>query len=286
VGKESRLKGKRRTPLYLLTALLLALGGLALWAGVIVAAGAEPVRDVASPAVAPAPEPIDEAVAERIAREERAAREAAERKAAKEKAAEERAEEKRAEEKRAEEKRAEEKRAEEKRAEEKRAAAEEQQVAAPVETEPAVPVAVDAPAPSSTQMYLTVPKMGIQNDPVGEGLDEATLYNGAGHEPSSGYPWIPGSNVYIASHVLGYEGTGSYMHFANLPSMTYGDEIFITDANGTNYTYQVSEVLQVSIHDTWVMEPTGKDQISLQTCINPPAYDVRLVVRGDLVSVS
>ena len=265
MGRKSRLKRKRRTPLYLLTALVLALGGLALGASVIVA-GAEPVRGVASPAVAPAPEPIDEAVAERIAREEQAAREAAEKKAAAEKAAEERAEEKRA--------------------EEKRAAVEEQQAAATVEAEPAAPVAVDAPAPSSAQMYLTVPKMGIYNDPVGEGIDEATLRNGAGHEPSSGYPWIPGSNVYIASHVLGYAGTGSYMHFANLPSMAVGDEIIITDANGTNYTYQVSEILQVSIYDTWVMGPTGKDQVSLQTCINPPAYDVRLVVRGDLVSVS
>jgi sortase A len=271
MGRKSRLKRKRRTPLYLLTALVLALGGLALGASVI-AAGAEPVRSVASPAVAPAPEPIDEAVAERIAREEKAAREAAEKKAA----AEERAEEKRAEEKRA----------EEKRAEEKRAAAKEQRAAATVEADPAAPVTVDAPAPASSQMYLTVPKMGIQNDPVGEGIDEATLQNGAGHEPSSGYPWIPGSNVYIASHVLGYEGTGSYLHFANLPNMAVGDEIIITDTNGTNYIYQVSEILQVSIYDTWVMEPTGKDQVSLQTCINPPAYDVRLVVRGDLVSVS
>jgi sortase A len=261
MGRKSRLKRKRRTPLYLLTALVLALGGLALGASVI-AAGAEPVRSVASPAVAPAPEPIDEAVAERIAREEKAAREAAEKKAAAEE------------------------RAEEKRAEEKRAAAKEQRAAATVEADSAAPVTVDAPAPASSQMYLTVPKMGIQNDPVGEGIDEATLQNGAGHEPSSGYPWIPGSNVYIASHVLGYEGTGSYLHFANLPNMAVGDEIIITDTNGTNYIYQVSEILQVSIYDTWVMEPTGKDQVSLQTCINPPAYDVRLVVRGDLVSVS
>ncbi len=270
MGRKSRLRRKSRTSLYLLTALVLALGGIVLGASVL-AADAEPVRGVASPAVAPAPEPIDEAVAERIAREEQAAREAAEKKAAEKKAAEERAEEKRA---------------EEKRAEEKRAAAQEQQAAAPVEAEPAAPVAADAPAPASSQMYLTVPKMGIQNDPVGEGIDDATLRNGAGHEPSSGYPWIPGSNVYIASHVLGYAGTGSYMHFANLPNMAVGDEIIITDANGTNYTYQVSEILQVSIYDTWVMEPTGKDQVSLQTCINPPAYDVRLVVRGDLVSVS
>lgn len=143
----------------------------------------------------------------------------------------------------------------------------------------------EAPTPSSTAMTLTVPKMGKSGQPIGEGVDPATLINGAGHAPTTGYPWIPGSNTYIAGHVLGYAGTGSYMDFAALPSMTYGDTITLTDANGTNYNYTVSEILQVSIYDLWVMDPTGKDQVSLQTCINPPAYDVRLVVRGDLTSV-
>ena len=76
------------------------------------------------------------------------------------------------------------------------------------------------------------------------------------------------------------------MDFAALPSMAEGDEITLTDANGTTYNYVVSEILEVSIYDTWVMGPTGKNQVSLQTCINPPAYDVRLVVRGDLTSVT
>jgi sortase A len=127
--------------------------------------------------------------------------------------------------------------------------------------------------------------MGKSGQPVGEGVDEGTLYNGPGHAPTSGYPWQEGANVYIAGHVLGYEGTGSYMDFAALPNMSYGDEIILTDANGTTYTYVVSEILQVSIYDLWVMDPTGANQVSLQTCINPPAYDVRLVVRGDLQSV-
>lgn len=155
----------------------------------------------------------------------------------------------------------------------------------PKETDEASADPSAAPTPSSTAMMLTVPKMGKSGQPIGEGVDEGTLYNGPGHAPTTGYPWVPGSNTYIAGHVLGYEGTGSYMDFAALPSMAYGDTITLTDANGTNYNYTVSEILQVSIYDLWVMDPTGKDQVSLQTCINPPAYDVRLVVRGDLTSV-
>lgn len=143
---------------------------------------------------------------------------------------------------------------------------------------------VSAPAPASPEMYLTVPKMGLTDDYVTNSVDEATLMNGAGHVPQTGFPWQSGANTYIASHVLGYEGTGSYLHFAELPNVAYGDEIFLSDANGTRYEYEVYEILQVSIYETWVMDPVGSDVVSLQTCINPPAYDVRLVVRGKLVN--
>jgi sortase A len=142
-----------------------------------------------------------------------------------------------------------------------------------------------APVPASTDLYLTVPKMGLTDTYVANSIDEATLHNGAGKAPFSGFPWESQANTYIAAHVLGYAGTGSYMQFANLPNMAYGDEIYLTDANGTTYTYRVTEILQVSIYDTWVMNPTGKDMVSLQTCINPPAYDIRLVVRGERVAV-
>lgn len=138
-------------------------------------------------------------------------------------------------------------------------------------------------APASSELYLSVPKMGLVDDYVVNSVDEATLTNGAGHVPETGFPWQPGANTYIASHVLGYEGTGSYMHFAALPTVTYGDEVYLSDANGNQYRYEVYEIIEVSIYETWVMEPVGADVVSLQTCINPPAYDVRLVVRGKLV---
>ncbi|MGI8650254.1 MAG: sortase [Rubrobacter sp.] len=141
-------------------------------------------------------------------------------------------------------------------------------------------------APSSPELYLTVPKMGLTNDYVANSVDEGTLMNGAGHVPETGFPWQTGANPYIASHVLGYEGTGSYLHFAALPSLTYGDQIFLADANGNQYEYEVYEILQVSIYEMWVMDPVGSDVVSLQTCINPPAYDVRLVVRGKLVGTT
>lgn len=139
--------------------------------------------------------------------------------------------------------------------------------------------------PGSTALALTVPKMGLYGDPVVNDVSEGTLMNGAGKIPSTGFPWQEGANTYIASHVLGYEGTGSYLHFAALPNMSMGDEVILTDANGTEYRYAVSEILTVPITDVWVTNPVaGRDMVSLQTCINPPAYDLRLVVRADRVS--
>ncbi|HET7481071.1 MAG TPA: class E sortase [Rubrobacteraceae bacterium] len=142
------------------------------------------------------------------------------------------------------------------------------------------------PPPADKTLYLTVPKMGRYDDVVRNDDSEWALDNGAIKLPTSGFPWQPSANVYIAGHVLGYAGTGSYMQFANLPSMVKGDEIFLTDANGTTYEYRVTEILTVRPDENWVTAPVaGKDLVSLQTCINPPNYDHRLIVRGERVGV-
>lgn len=153
-------------------------------------------------------------------------------------------------------------------------AAEEQAVE---EVQPAIP--------TDTALSLTVPSAGIENDPVTDSVEESVLANGAGKIPSTGFPWQEGSNTYIAAHVYGYPGTGSWQQFAQVPNMTYGDVIFLTDSGGTVYEYQVSEILTVTPYDLWVIEPTGETTVSLQTCVGPN-WSQRLVVRGTLVGTS
>ncbi|MGI9050360.1 MAG: class E sortase [Rubrobacteraceae bacterium] len=149
-------------------------------------------------------------------------------------------------------------------------------------------VATAAPAtPSGTDLYLTVPAIGISNSYVANTSDPAALDNGAIHLPQTGFPWQAGSNTYIAGHVLGYAGTGSYLQFAKLPNMVAGDMIYLSDSNGTTYTYRVSRIMTVSPYDTYVTGPVaGQTVVTLQTCVNPPAYDQRYIVQGDLVSTS
>jgi sortase A len=148
-----------------------------------------------------------------------------------------------------------------------------------------------AAVPDNTYMTLTVPAIGISDIPVVEGTTEASLSQGAGHYTGSGYPWVAGSNTYIAGHRLGYPGTPSDHVFWNLPNLVMGDKIYLTDSNGHTYTYAVSDILEVPINDLSVTGPTGTDTVSLQTCIEDygdywtpgPNWNVRYIVRGTLI---
>src|SRR5215210_6522566 len=148
-----------------------------------------------------------------------------------------------------------------------------------------------ASAPAGTMMSLSVPAMGISDIPVVEGTSEASLSQGAGHLPGTGYPWVSGSNTYIAGHRIGYPGTPSDHVFWNLPDLVQGDQILLTDSKGTTYTYAVSEIFEVSPTDLSVTAPTSGDVVSLQTCIEDygdywtpgPNWLVRYVVRAERV---
>ena len=261
MGKVQKIfENERRMGLYLLGALCVALGALFLGMSVL-GAESEPVERAATPAAAPAPEPlVNEALVEAQARiDGQAARAEAVRKEAERKAAAEQA-------------------------------AEEQRSPERATGDPASAVPV---APADTTMYLSVPKMGIYDIPVVEGTTEASLTAGAGHLPGSGYPWVQGSNTYIAGHRIGYSGTPSDHVFYDLPKLVQGDEILLTDSNGTTYAYAVSEVLEVPVTDLSVTHPVaGRDVVSLQTCIEDfgdywtegPNWLARYVVRADLVS--
>ena len=76
----------------------------------------------------------------------------------------------------------------------------------------------------------------------GDALDA----NAAIHLEGTGFPWQKDANVYIAGHRLGYPNTGSFLSFFDLNKLQDGDEVFVTDANGTKYTYKVFREFAVS----------------------------------------
>jgi sortase A len=144
--------------------------------------------------------------------------------------------------------------------------------------------------PQDTTLRLTVPEMSRIDEvtvPTAEGTDtEALDDNHAIHLNGTGFPWQDEANVYIAGHRLGYPASDSFLAFYDLPSLENGDEIFVTDANGTRYTYEVYEQKTVPPTDLSVTEPvSGRNILTLQTCTLPD-YSQRLVVHAELVETA
>ncbi|CAA9408914.1 peptidase C60, sortase A and B [uncultured Rubrobacteraceae bacterium] len=140
--------------------------------------------------------------------------------------------------------------------------------------------------PQDKTLELTVPAMSrIENDdiPYTVGDDEETLKtNAAIHLEGTGFPWDSEANVYIAGHRLGYPGTESWLTFWDLDKVGPGDKIYVTDAEGTEYTYEVFKTFVVSPSASHVTDAkAGKNILTLQTCTLPD-YKQRLIVQSEL----
>ncbi|HKH78212.1 MAG TPA: class E sortase, partial [Rubrobacteraceae bacterium] len=123
------------------------------------------------------------------------------------------------------------------------------------------------------------------NVPYTTGDDEEALHDNAGiHLEGTGHPWEEETNVYIAGHRLGYPNTDSFLAFWDLDALENGDKVFLTDANGKKYTYEVFKEFEVAPTDLYVTEPIeGKNVVTLQTCTLPD-YANRLIVQAELKS--
>src|ERR671911_1151944 len=145
-----------------------------------------------------------------------------------------------------------------------------------------------ASAPKDTTLQLTIPKMArVEDLPVYDAPwdDEAAIDASAAHLDSSGFPWQEGANVYIFAHRLGFPGAKSFLAFYDLDVLENGDEVFLTDADGTRYTYKVFEQFVTDPYDWGPTNPTpGKSILTLQTCTLPD-YIQRLIVQAELTKV-
>jgi sortase A len=144
-------------------------------------------------------------------------------------------------------------------------------------------------APKDTTLQLTIPKMArVEDLPVYDSPwdSEDALDVSAAHLDSSGFPWEDGSNVYISGHRMGFPGTKSFLVFYDLDALENGDEIYLTDSNGTKYTYKVFKKYNADPYD-W--SPTdsipGKNVVTLQTCTLPD-YTNRLIIQAELTETT
>ena len=141
--------------------------------------------------------------------------------------------------------------------------------------------------PNDKTLKLTVPEMAqIQDDtvPTVSGTNMQVLGDHAAiHLAGTGFPWDEEANVYLAGHRLGYPRTDSFLAFFDLNKLENGDQIYITDADGTKYTYEVFKEFTVSPTDLSVTKAVpDKNILTLQTCTLPD-YSQRLIVQAELV---
>lgn len=146
-----------------------------------------------------------------------------------------------------------------------------------------------AEGPEDKTLKLTIPAMErIEDDtiPTGKGTRMKLFKDHAAvHLAGTDFPWEDEGNVYIAGHRLGFQNTDSWLAFYDLEVLKDGDEIFVTDADGKKYTYEVFNKKIVEPTDLSVLKPIkGKNILSLQTCTLPD-YSDRVIYQAELKDV-
>lgn len=153
--------------------------------------------------------------------------------------------------------------------------------------------------PEDKSLKVTVPKMEniedaeMPNVPytqqaIDSGVAEQALKENAGiHVDGTGYPWQQEANVYLAGHALGYQNTPSWHAFRDIGNLEEGDKIYVEDANGNEYTYEVfRESFDVEPTQVEVIQPQeGRNILSLQSCTLPD-YQDRVIVQAELTEVT
>src|SRR5215212_11155737 len=113
--------------------------------------------------------------------------------------------------------------------------------------------------PKDKTLKLTIPAIKqIEDDtiPTGKGTNETLFHDHAAvHLRDTGFPWQRTANVYIAGHRIGFPGTDSNLAFYDLEDVKKGDKVYLEDAKGRKYTYQVFAKLVVAPGNLSVLRP-------------------------------
>jgi LPXTG-site transpeptidase (sortase) family protein len=124
---------------------------------------------------------------------------------------------------------------------------------------------------------VSIPSAGVNTEIVEGGFSygewDVPRYTAIHYWPIAAFPGTQG-NIILAGHV-GYRD----IIFNQLPKTQVGAEIFVT-VNGQDRRYIVREVHTLLPKDTWVMQPTADETLTLITCVPIGVYTHRLVVRA------
>lgn len=124
--------------------------------------------------------------------------------------------------------------------------------------------------------FLTIPKIGLENVVIYEGVDGQTLKKGPGHMARTPLPGQPGNSV-ISGHRTTYGRP-----FFDFDLLEPGDTVEVETAVGS-HVYEVREILVVEPTDVWVTDPRDGGWLTLTTCEPKFSARQRLIIHAEIV---
>jgi sortase A len=124
--------------------------------------------------------------------------------------------------------------------------------------------------------FLSIPRIGIEDVVVYEGVDRETLKKGPGHMTTTPLPGQPG-NAVISGHRTTYGRP-----FFDFDLLATGDRVELRTEIGT-HVYEVREVQIVEPTDVWVTDDRAGGWLTMTTCHPKFSARQRLVVWAEMV---
>ncbi|MDM0472581.1 class D sortase [Clostridium perfringens] len=121
---------------------------------------------------------------------------------------------------------------------------------------------------------LNIPKINLEIGII-EGVSYEDIKYVVGHFPGSPMPGEKG-NFSIAGHRISYFGQA----FKDIDKLEKGDKVKVT-CNGKEYTYEVTDMYEVTPNETEALNPTKDATITIVTCTTDAKN--RVIVKGKLV---
>ncbi|PWX08862.1 class D sortase [Clostridium perfringens] len=121
---------------------------------------------------------------------------------------------------------------------------------------------------------LNIPKINLEIGII-EGVSYEEIKYVVGHFPGSPMPGEKG-NFSIAGHRISYFGQA----FKDIDKLEKGDKVKVT-YNGKEYTYEVTDMYEVTPNETEALNPTKDATITIVTCTTDAKN--RVIVKGKLV---
>lgn len=121
---------------------------------------------------------------------------------------------------------------------------------------------------------LSIPKINLEIGII-EGVRYEDIKYVVGHFPGSPMPGEKG-NFSIAGHRISYFGEA----FKDIDKLEKGDKVNVT-YNGKEYTYEVTDMYEVTPSETEALNPTKDATITIVTCTTDAKN--RVIVKGKLV---